>query len=160
VKVASESASAPVEPKRKRKQLADSDDEEGTKAAPAASGAGGSGDVGSSAGAEVAGAAAASASAVERGASVGDAPDEEARLALLRWKAVLEEALEQPPDAANEAAARALDALESSLMTIDLLGATGLGKVVNKLRKHEKLVPTLQTRARQLYEKWKALATS
>ena len=49
----------------------------------------------------------------------------------------------------------ALGVLEGSQMTMDLLRSTGVGKVVNKIRKGGS---SLAPRAKTLVEAWKALA--
>ena len=61
-----------------------------------------------------------------------------------------------PPDEA--AIAEVLDALEGSTMTIELLKTTGVGKVVNSLKKKSELA-ALAGRARALVEQWKKLQT-
>lgn len=82
---------------------------------------------------------------------------EHAGSSLLRWQAVLEDALAQPACIDEEALAAALAALDAVPMTIEMLSETGLGKAVNKLRKSQSSVAAV---ARNLYEKWKALASS
>ena len=61
-----------------------------------------------------------------------------------------------PPDEA--AIAEVLDALEGSTMTMELLMTTGVGKVVNSLKKKSELA-ALAGRARALVEQWKKLQT-
>ena len=59
-----------------------------------------------------------------------------------------------PPDEA--AIAEVLDALEGWTMTMDLLKTTGVGKVVNSLKRKSELA-ALAGRARALVDQWKAL---
>ena len=73
----------------------------------------------------------------------------------MEWKRVLEEALAREDGVDEEAAGRALEALEEMKMTFDLLAKSGIGKAITKLRKSQS---SLAARAKAIYEQWKALA--
>ena len=75
-----------------------------------------------------------------------------------KWKSALEAAMQDNNVVDEAAAAEALDALERLAMTLPLLMESGVGKVVNKLRKAQQ--PNLAERGRALTTRWKALLPS
>ena len=70
---------------------------------------------------------------------------------------MLEAALSHEGGIDEAQAAAALAQLEQARMTLDLLAESGVGKLINQLRKS---TSSLAARAKALYERWKAMASS